>query len=84
LSAILGEYELIERDAWTNFYKLPSRGYLSGLIAAAEFLSAAEPTLSFRSLITERLRLFEIERRIRGSVRRVTRFFQERANDLGI
>ena len=37
-----------------------------------------------RTLPAERFRLFEIERRIRGSFRRMAGFFQERANDLGI
>ncbi len=37
-----------------------------------------------RTLPAERFRLFEIERRIRGSFRRMAGFFQKRANDLGI
>jgi len=48
--------------------------------------AAAEDGLEgdHRTVPIERLRLFEIERRIRGNVRRVARFFQERANDVGI
>src|SRR6516165_7536257 len=37
-----------------------------------------------RALPAQRLRLFEIECRIRGSFRRMAGFFQERANGLGI